>query len=71
MVIVLRCLEVGAPVKGREALPHGHSVADWPLLRPLVGFLNRAVMTGSEDECEHILSTLSREMYSVREPDMG
>ena len=34
MVIVLRRLEVGAPVKGREALPHGHSVADCPLLRP-------------------------------------
>ena len=34
MVIVLRRLEVGATVKGREALPHGHSVADCPLLLP-------------------------------------
>ncbi len=34
MVIVLRRLEVGATVDGREALPHGHSVADCPLLRP-------------------------------------
>jgi hypothetical protein len=34
MVIVLRRLEVGATVKGREALPHGRSVADCPLLPP-------------------------------------
>jgi hypothetical protein len=34
MVIVLRRLEVGATVRGREALPHGHSVADCPLFRP-------------------------------------
>jgi len=34
MVIVLRRLEVGANWQGREALPHGHSVADCPLLRP-------------------------------------
>ena len=34
MVIVLRRLEVSATVKGREALPHGHSVADCPLLPP-------------------------------------
>ena len=34
MVIVFRRLEVGSKVKGRKALPHGHSVADCPLLRP-------------------------------------
>jgi hypothetical protein len=34
MVIVLRRLEVGSKVKGREALPHSHSVSDCPLLRP-------------------------------------
>jgi hypothetical protein len=34
MVIVLRRLEVSATGKNREALPHGHSVADCPLLRP-------------------------------------
>jgi len=34
VVIVLRRLEVGATVKGREALPHGHCVADCPLLLP-------------------------------------
>ena len=34
MVIVLRRLEFGATVKGREALPHGHCVADCPLVPP-------------------------------------
>ena len=33
-VIVPRRLEVQRVRQNREALPHGHSVADWPLLRP-------------------------------------
>ena len=32
MVIVLRRLDVGRNCQSREALPHGHSVADCPLL---------------------------------------
>ena len=60
MVIVLRPLEVAATVRARDALPHGHSVADCPLLRPLVGFLNQAVMTESEGVREHILTAPSR-----------
>jgi hypothetical protein len=59
MVIVLRRLEVQHNCQSQEALPHGHSVADCPLLRPLVGFLNQAVMTSSKEEREQILPTPS------------
>ena len=54
MVIVVRRLEVGAPVRRREALPHGHSVADCPLLRasrrlPQPGRHDGIGVTGAEE----------------------
>jgi hypothetical protein len=60
MVIVLRRLDFGATVKGREALPHGHCVADCPPSGPLVGLPNQAVLAESERVREHILTAPSR-----------
>jgi hypothetical protein len=58
-VIVLRRLEVDATGKAEKRC---RTATPWPIALcsgPLVGFLNEAVMTASEEEREQIVSTPS------------
>ena|ERR1019366_3662464 len=71
MVIVLRRLEVGATVDGQEALPHGHSVADCPLLQPSRRLPQPGLMTASEGRRDSNSLTPSRASTTIRRPVAG
>jgi hypothetical protein len=61
MVTVMRRHEVGRTCQKAEK--RCRTATPWPIAlcsAPLVGFLNQAVMTASEEEREQILSTPSR-----------
>ena len=60
MVTVLHRLEIGRTCQKAEK--RCRTATPWPIAlcsAPLVGFLNQAVMTASEEEREQILSTPS------------